>query len=234
MVKFILVCLLVGNALFFAFTHGYLGDSTLENHDPARLLKQKNPEALRLVTAEIALAAQTPASEMAASTSSIPELAAGVAVVIPPACLMWGVFLPEDVSKVETRLATLSLGERQSRQNVQDGGSYIVYIPSQGSKEGADKKAANLVQLGIREYLIIQDQSKLRWGISLGVFRTEEAARQHLISLNARGVHTAKVGPRTVATTKFIYQLRKLSSAENQALSVMKSDFPHQTVTICK
>ena len=232
MVKFIFVCLLIGNILLFLFTHGYLGDTSLEAHDPARLQKQKNVAGLTLMPADVALA--VPAAVSASSVSASAAGAAAGATSPPPACLSWGIFLPEDVARVESKLAVLALGDRQSRQNVQDTGSYMVFIPSQGSREGADKKAANLMQLGIKDYFIIQDQSKLRWGISLGIFKTEDAARQHLLNLNGRGVHTAKVGARTVATNKFIYQLRKLSGIEKEALDALKVDFPDQNVIPCK
>jgi hypothetical protein len=39
-----------------------------------------------------------------------------------------------------------------------------VYIPPQGSKEGAEKKAGELRALGVSNYFIMSDNSPLRWG----------------------------------------------------------------------
>ncbi|MBS1170828.1 MAG: hypothetical protein H6R01_1746 [Burkholderiaceae bacterium] len=109
----------------------------------------------------------------------------------------------------------------------------MVFIPSQGSKAGADKKAAELRRMGITNLFIIQDNSALRWGISLGVFKTEAAARAYLTSLGQRGVRSARVGVRSVSTSKVAYQLRELEPATTQALDRILADFPEQKKREC-
>ena len=86
-----------------------------------------------------------------------------------------GNFLLADGRRFEAQVAALDLGDRQSRRNVagQEISSYMVYIPPQGSKEGADRKAGELKQLGVTNYFIMNESSPLRWGISLGVFKSE-------------------------------------------------------------
>jgi len=138
-----------------------------------------------------------------------------------------------DIKRIEPRLATLALGQRQSRRNVREVASHMVFIPSQGSKAGADKKAAELRRMGITNLFIIQDNSALRWGISLGVFKTEAAARAYLTSLGQRGVRSARVGVRSVSTSKVAYQLRELEPATTQALDRILADFPEQKKREC-
>ena len=48
--------------------------------------------------------------------------------------------------------------------------------------------------------------------MSLGVFRTEEAARARLAALRAQGVRTAEVGPRETTVPKVWLQVRNVDA----------------------
>jgi len=141
--------------------------------------------------------------------------------------------LPADASRFEEKIKSLALGDRQSRRNISDIATFMVYIPPLGSKEAADKKAGELRNHSVTDFFIIQDQSAMRWGISLGVFKTEEAARAHLANLNTKGVKTARIGPRTVSTEKFSYQLRTLTAIEKKNFDSIKANFTGQEVREC-
>lgn len=207
------------NAFLLAFNLGYLGHWSLDTHEPERLKKQHHADQLKLISADQAVTPTEPVVEKK------PEVIA---------CLEVGNFVQTDLPKLEEKLKTLALGDRQSRINVVDVATHMVFIPSQGSKEGADKKAGELHRLGINDFYIIQDQSNLRWGISLGVFKTEEAAKLHLNNLSNKGVHSARVGPRTVSTNKFAYQLRALSTDEKARYDAIKADYPAQENRNCQ
>lgn len=207
------------NSLLLAFNFGWLGNWTLESHEPERLKMQHHVEQLLQISASAALAPVEP------EPASTPEVIA---------CLEVGNFAQTDSVLIENKLKQLALGERLSRINVVDVATHMVYIPSLGSKEGADKKAAELRRLGINDFFIVQDQSNLRWGISLGVFKTEEAAKLHLNNLSNKGVRSARIGPRQVSTSKFSYQLRALSAEEKSKFDVIKRDFPSQETHNCQ
>ena len=67
------------------------------------------------------------------------------------------------------------------------------------------RKAAELKDLGVEEYFIVQEEGEHRWALSLGVFRTEEAARARLAALRGQGVRTARIGARdTVVPTVWL------------------------------
>ncbi|MES2036852.1 MAG: SPOR domain-containing protein [Pseudomonadota bacterium] len=219
MLRFFFWSLLILNAFLLAFNLGYLGHWSLDTHEPERLKKQHHADQLKLLTATEA-------------TSPAESAAEKKAEVI--ACLEVGNFQQGDIPKLEEKLKTLALGDRQSRINVVDVATHMVFIPSQGSKEGADKKAGELRRLGITDFYIVQDQSNLRWGISLGVFKTEEAAKLHLNNLSNKGVRSARIGPRTVSTNKFAYQFRALSAEEKSKYDVIKADFPAQENRNCQ
>ncbi len=219
MLRFFFWSLLVLNAFLLAFNLGYLGHWSLDTHEPERLKKQHHADQLKLLTAAEAVSPSEPASEKK------PEVIA---------CLEVGNFQQSDIPRIEEKLKSLAMGDRQSRINVVDVATHMVFIPSQGSKEGADKKAGELRRLGINDFYIVQDQSNLRWGISLGVFKTEEAAKLHLNNLSNKGVRSARIGPRTVSTNKFAFQFRAMSAEEKSKYDLIKAEFPAQENRNCQ
>ena len=230
MLKFVFWLLAGVNLLVLAIGQGYLGSFRTETREPARLKNQLQAGKLTLLTQEQATA---PAAPPAA------EEAAKAAAPAPPAsyaCTEVGNFLLADGRRFEAQVAALDLGDRQSRRNVagQEISSYMVYIPPQGSKEGADRKAGELKQLGVTNYFIINESSPLRWGISLGVFKSETSAQSQLASLNKQGVHSARVAPRYSASKQFAYQFRDLDAATRARLEKIKTQFPEQELRSCK
>lgn len=149
------------------------------------------------------------------------------------ACTEVGNFDAPEAKRFEARLASLALGERVKRRPVQDAARHIVYIAPLGSKEAADKKAGELKRLGVDDFFIIQDNSTLQWGISLGVFKTEEAARKQLADLQKKGVRSARIGDHGMSVGKFAFQLRALDAAAKNGLEKIKADFPKQEIRTC-
>jgi hypothetical protein len=222
MMKFFFFVLLSANAGLFAFHQGYLSDFIASDHEPARLGHQLNADKISLLSASAAASAVS----QNASLEKKPETIA---------CIEVGNFLITDAKRFETQLGTLALGDRQSRYNVQEVSSHMVYIPPQGSKEGADKKAGELRQLGVGNFFVIQDvSSPLHWGISLGIFKTEAAAQNQLATLNRQGVHSARIGTRSSSTNKLAFQLRNLDADAKARLDHIKADFPNQELRSCK
>lgn len=227
MLKFVFWLLAGVNLLVLAIGQGYLGSFRTETREPARLKNQLQANKLTLLTQE---QAAPPAAEEAAPAAAAPA---------PPpsyACTEVGNFLLADGRRFEAQVAALDLGDRQSRRNVagQDISSYMVYIPPQGSKEGADRKAGELKQLGVTNYFIINEGSAQRWGISLGVFKSETSAQSQLASLNKQGVHSARVAPRYSASKQLAYQFRDLDAATRARLEKIKTQFPEQELRNCK
>jgi len=214
MLKFIFICLLIVNGFLFALLQGHFASPIAEAHQPQRLLQQQSSEHLKLISAQ------------AATLPMVGE---------PSACLEWGAFPVGELAKVEARLNELEFGNRPSRQPTQEAASTIVYIPPFSSKAAAEKKAAELTNSGVKDFFIIQDNSSgLRWGISLGVFKSEEAAKQLLASLINKGVRSAKLGERTMVTNKFNLMFKDVSSSEKASLDNLKTEFPAQDLHVCK
>lgn len=223
MLKFIFWSLLCINGLLFAYGQGYLGNFKGNEREPARMKSQLRPEAIKLVTADEASAAAAP---------KVPAKVEPAAI----ACTEIGNFLPGDGKRFEAQLAALDLGERQSRRNVavQEITNHIVYIAPQGSKEAAERKANELKQMGVSNYFIMSDNSALKWGISLGVFKSEAAAKSLLAALNKQGVHSARIDGRGPTTNRLAYRFREIDADTKARLAEIKARFPQADIRSCK
>ena len=226
MLKFVFWLLAAINLLVLAIGQGYLGSFRTETREPARLKNQLHAEKITLLT-QAQASAPPEAATPAAPAPARPQLYA---------CTEVGNFVLADARKFEAKLEPLALGERQSRRTVagQDISSYMVFIPPQGSKEGAERKAAELKQLGVSNYFIMGDGSPQRWGISLGVFKSETSAQSQLASLNKQGVHSARVAPRYSASKQVAYQFRDLDAATRARLAAITAQFEEQELRSCK
>lgn len=151
------------------------------------------------------------------------------------ACTEIGNFTLADARRFETQVATLALGERLSRRSVpsQEISSYIVNIPPQGGKEGANKRTLELKELGLTNYFIMPDNSPMPWAISLGVFKTEIAAQNMLANLIMQGVQGARVDPRFASSKQVTFQFHDLDSATKARLDQVKAAFPAQGMHGC-
>ncbi|PHV08055.1 hypothetical protein CSQ96_05095 [Janthinobacterium sp. BJB412] len=230
MLKFIFWSLLAANAALLAYGQGYLGHFSGNEREPARLQNQLNGGKLTLVSAERANGAAGVASTAGSPAAAKPA---------PPqllACLEIGNFVLADARRFEAQLAPLGLGDRQARHNLPgtEVSSYIVFIPPQGSKEGADKKAAELKQLGVTNYFVMSDNSAMRWAISLGVFKTEPAAQNLLAALQKQGVRSAKLAPRMSGSKLLAYQFRDVDATLKDKLDQLRAGHPGTETRACK
>ncbi|QJD91309.1 SPOR domain-containing protein [Duganella dendranthematis] len=228
MLKFIFWSLLAVNAALFAYGRGYLGHFSGNEHEPERLLNQLNAGKLAIISAD-------QANKAVASTAAAVNDAKPAPAPVQ-ACVEIASFVLADARRFEAQLATLDLGDRQSRHNLPgtEVSSYIVYIPSQGNKEGADKKAGELRSLGVTNYYVISDNSPLRWGISLGVFKTDNAAQNQLAALMKQGVRTARVAPRLSGSKLLAFQFRDVDADLKAKLEKIRTGFPNAEVHNCK
>ena len=115
----------------------------------------------------------------------------------------------------------------------EEAAGWWVFMPPQANRQGAVQKVEEIKRLGIEEYFIVQEDPKFRFAISLGVFRTEEAARNKLEQLQGRGVRTARIGPRSTPVVRVSLQLRDvLENAQSKVIELGK-DFPGTVFKDC-
>lgn len=186
--------LLLANVVFFAWSR-YVSPPEA-SADPAPLTRQIEPEKLKVV----APAELPPPSPLGARPA---------AVSVGAKCIEWGSFTVADAPRAEKALEALALGPRLGQRRTEEQAGWWVFIPAQtNGRSGAIRKATELKSLGVNDYFIVQEEGPHRWAVSLGVFRTEEAARARLAALRAQGVRSAQVGARETTVPKVWLQVK--------------------------
>ena len=221
MLKLIFWFLLCLNGLLFAYSQGLLGNDNGNEREPERVKNQLNADKLRLVPA--------PTAAPAASPNPIPVAAVQAAPPAPAlvACIEAGSFSATDARRFEAQLAPLQLGQRLSRLSLAktDATSHIVFIAPQGSRQAAQRKAGELRNLGVTDYFIVSDNSALKWGISLGVFKSETAARTLLATLGKQGVLSARLTARGAQPSKLAFRFSAIDAATRAKIDAITEPF---------
>lgn len=256
MLKFVFACLLLVNGGLLAFQLGWFDALVPSGHEPQRLRNQINADKLRVLSPPQAAAAPaapaassvtaSSASASAAASASATVIAAAAAAGIAPvlarpvvatrqaACVEIANLTLTEAKRFEARLAALSLPEKPVRLEVREQSSHMVWIPPlPAGKEGADKKSSELRKLGINDFYVLQDNPAQRHGISLGVFKTEDAARAQLAKLSQLGVRSARIVEHKMPLLRVAYQLRGLEATKKADLDVLKAGFPRVEEKAC-
>ena len=181
--------------------------------DPAPLGRQIEPEKLKVVAPKD-LPPPAPAKPAAVARIEPPPPAPTPPVALK--CLEWGSFTVADAPRAEKTLEPLALGARLAQRRTEETAGFWVYIPPQkapNQRQAALRKAAELRNLGVEDYFIVQEEGQHRWALSLGVFRTEDAARARLAALRGQGVRTAVIGARETVVPKVWLQVKGVDPA---------------------
>jgi len=207
-------------ALFFLLLAANLALAAFVFSDAAPRREAYRPEPLRPEKIRILSTGAPPPAAAPAAT----EAAAAPAA----ACLEWGLFSAGELAAAEAAIGKLRLGDRlEVRQlEVEDNSGYWVYIPPLNSRQEAEQKIAELRNLGINDYFLVQGEGKWKYAISLGIFRTEEAAKVHLTALVRKGVGTAKSGKRERPMKFSVFAVREPDEALAAQLVELKQAFP--------
>jgi hypothetical protein len=206
--------LLLANVAFLAWARYAPEQGTIE---PQLVAQQMRPDTIKLLSAQ----------QVAALASKKRETAK-VAT-----CLEWGAFNTADLARARSALEPLAGSARVSERQVEDSAGWWVFMPSQGSRAAAIQKVGELKRLGVEEYFVVQDDPKFRFAISLGIFRTEDAARVRLEQLRARGVRTANIGARPSPVQRSFLQVRDFPEGLAPKLIELRESFPGVEVKDC-
>lgn len=179
MLRALLLGLLLANLAFFAWSAGYLGASD-DGREPGRLRDQLQPERLRVAIVDAV------ARPVSAACRRIEPLLASAA----------------DQLKAEWEAKGIRVSVQAIEENV-----FVVMIPALSDKATAERKSIELGRLGIRDALVFPDHSPGPWAISLGAFRDEAAAHDHLGRILQRGVRSARTEIRTKSSGKVRMEL---------------------------
>jgi hypothetical protein len=211
--------LLLANGVFFAYA--WFGPGAKANGDAQIVGQQLNREKIRLL-----------GNDQVGALTRKPE-PPKLAATVPAVCLEWGAVPAADVARAEQALAPLALGAKLTPRKQEDVTGFWVYVPPLSSRQVAMQKAVEFKRLGIDDYFVVPDDPKWRNAISLGVFKTEEAAKARLAALRAKGVKSATVGARETQPGKTYFQVRDANPEVAAKLNELKQGFAGTEVREC-
>jgi sporulation related protein len=223
-VRIVFSLLLLANLGFFAWA--FLGAGRTAD-EPQLMEQQVNPQEIRLLSSEQVAKLAAERAKLAVERPKAPPKAQVVA------CLELGAFSLAEVPRVQQALEPLALGARLTQRRADEIASYWVFIPPLRNRQAANLKAAELKKLGVGDFFVVQEDPKLRFAISLGVFKTEEAARSRLAELRAKGVRTARVGPKETSVQKVYFAIREVPDALVTRLNDLRQSFAGTELRDC-
>lgn len=160
----------------------------------------------------------------------VPPGKSPAAAVTAAACMEWGAFAGAAVARADAAMAELDLPASQFRRVTVDASGYWVYIPPLKSRNDAEKSAKALRELGVTDYSVVQEQTQWRNAISLGIFRTDEAAKAFLVSLEKKGVAGAVAEKRENFLRQVVFYVREPSEITVAKLAAIRATLPASEV----
>jgi len=208
--KTLVFLLLLANLTLFAYTRL----DSVGSGEGVRLGQQVQPDKIKLLT---------PQQVAALGPAKVASLA--------DVCVEWGPIADTDRPRALAGLEPLDLGKLLSQKKVEVITNYWVYIAPAASKAAADKRVAELKAQGIRDVAAL-DAGPQRFAISLGVFRTEDAAQARLAALQEQGVKVAKVGPRAQSVQQSVFVVRDPPAPAVAKLKELQNDFQGSEIKV--
>ena len=206
--RLIFLLLVLAHLAFYAWAH-YLRVAV--DADAHIQQVQITPEKIRLLNA--------PAPRVQGSTAANPRHSQAAA-----ACLEWGAFIGAEAARADAAIAELGLPAAQLKRVAVDRPGYWVVIPPLKTRAEAERTAERLKGLGITD--IVLDPPQRRNAISLGIFRTEEAAQTLLNAVQKKGVNNAVLELRENFFRRVVFYVREPDAATVAKLSALRAATP--------
>ncbi len=219
MLRTVVLLLIAANALFFAWTHGWLegvtGSKPNADREPGRLARQVNADRIVVLPPSAASAASAPprAEESPASAPhrnaclEAGPFATGAAVTAVAALQALQPPLPPG-SWVEVKL------ERP--------GSWMVYMGRYPNREAMAKKEDELKRTRV-SYQEVTEPAEYTPGFSLGRYDDRAAADRALEQAGLRGVRSARVVELAPPASLLLLRAENADAALAERLSALRS-----------
>lgn len=190
--------LLLINVALFPFVSGLVSAGS-DGSEPLRLSSQLSPERIRIL----------PSGADMPKPASVEQAQPAVADAAPDACQALSGLAREQVDAIGARIVERQLAVQLSESEQTATTSWWVHMSGLQTRQLAERKQAELRALGVREMSLMPepgDPEKL--AISLGLFKTEAAAKDLLAALVTKGVRNARIVPRDGPVGRFRVELR--------------------------
>ncbi|KFB72408.1 MAG: SPOR domain-containing protein [Candidatus Accumulibacter phosphatis] len=212
--------LILANLLFFVWARGYLG--TPASPDARRLEQQLLADQVRV------LARGEPPRPASREAEAVPESKDAAS------CQLWSELASAEADQIERLLGEQFADFKATRRTVAENSGYWVFVPPLANKEEVSKKTAELQQLGIQDYFVVQASGPNQLAISLGTYRTEEAANAGLATLQAKGVKSARMAERKGRPPFHILEIRGPEAQAEALRQAIVARLPKASPVACR
>lgn len=218
--KWLFWLLLLANLMFFSFIQW--GEILIGENKNLKHQSSLNEEKIKLLDAPNA--APAPSLSSAVLATSQDQRA------FTDVCLEWGEFSGTDSARATAALATLKLADRLTQRQTEYAIGYWVYMPPTQTRAEMDKNIAELKAHNVKDYFTVQEVGPWKNAISLGVFKTDKAARKAFDSLRAKGVKTAVMGELMSKFKLTVFVLKSPDAAAIEKMVTLQKEFAGSAV----
>lgn len=194
--------LLLINVALYPFVSGLIAGKG-DGSEPLRMASQMKPDSIRILPSD----APSPAAETVAAPDVANTVVAGSEA--PAVCRALDGLSREQVDALNARIGAEQLLLQLSESEQTETTAWWVHIPDMQTRQLAERKQAELRALGVREMLVMADPAdSQKLAVSLGLFKTEAAAKELLATLNGQGVRSARIAPREGRAGRYRIEVR--------------------------
>jgi cell division septation protein DedD len=194
--------LLLINVALYPFVSGLIAGKG-DGSEPLRMASQMKPDSIRILPSD----APSPAAETVVAPDLANTVVAGSEA--PAVCRALDGLSREQVDALNARIGAEQLPLQLSESEQTETTAWWVHIPDMQTRQLAERKQAELRALGVREMLVMADPAdSQKLAVSLGLFKTEAAAKELLATLNGQGVRSARIAPREGRAGRYRIEVR--------------------------
>lgn len=201
--------LLLANLGFAAWSQGWLGQwssAAALQAEPHRLSEQRNPQALRVLSApELALAERAEREAQASARQRV--------------CLQSPLLGEAQAGALQAVLERAYPNLAWSLDVAQEPARWIIYMGKYGNAALLERKKAELRELNVPFEALRKPELEL--GLSLGHFASEAAARAALAGMAPRGIRSATVVQESEEIEGRVLRLPSVDEATRATLSAL-------------
>jgi hypothetical protein len=218
--KWLLWILLLANLIFFSYVQWgdmLTGESKSPKHKPPL-----NGEKIKLLDAPVTASESSPSSAVSATPQD--------QRAFTDVCLEWGEFSGTDSERATAALTTLKLADKLTQRQTDYAVGYWVYMSPAKTRAEMDKNIAELKAHNVKDYFVVRDSEQWKNAISLGVFKTDKAARKVFDGLRAKGIKTVKTGELMSKFRSTVFVLKSLDAAAIEKMVNLQKEFAGSAV----
>ncbi len=218
--KWLFWILLLANLMFFSFIQW--GEILIDENQNLKHQSPLNVEKIKLLGAPTVASAPSLSSDVLATSQD--------QRAFTDVCLEWGEFSGTDSVRAAAALTILKLTDKLTQRQTEYAIGYWVYLPPAQTRAEMNKNISELKSHDIKDYFTVQDAGKWKGAISLGVFKTDKAARKAFDSLRAKGVKTAVMGELMSKFKLTVFVLKSPDAAAIEKMVTLQKEFDGSAV----